>query len=174
MWPADPVKVKGLIGVVPDDSNLYPELTCRRNLEYMGELYGLPRRERGRRVAGLLETFGLADRAGMPFRALSRGLKRRLVLAAALVHSPQVLFLDEPTIGLDVPSARNLRQVIRRVNREGGHGFPDHPQPGRGRGAGPNRVHPGAGDGWWPSDRRKISATGWSGGCSWSWAWPGR
>jgi len=115
----EPVKVKARIGVVPDESNLYPELSCRRNLDYLGELYGLPRRVRRARGAELLELFALADRAEKPFRALSRGLKRRLVLAAALVHSPEVLFLDEPTIGLDVPSARALRQLIRRINREG-------------------------------------------------------
>jgi len=115
----EPVRVKARIGVVPDESNLYPELSCRRNLDYLGELYGLPRQARSKRAGELLDMFGLADRAGTLFRALSRGLKRRLVLAAALVHSPEVLFLDEPTIGLDVPSARNLRSVIRRINQEG-------------------------------------------------------
>jgi ABC-2 type transport system ATP-binding protein len=115
----EPVKVKARIGVVPDESNLYPELSCRRNLDYLGELYGLSRGVRRARVGELLGLFSLADRAEMPFRALSRGLKRRLVLAAAMVHAPEVLFLDEPTIGLDVPSARALRQLIRRINQEG-------------------------------------------------------
>ncbi|MEW5913522.1 MAG: ABC transporter ATP-binding protein [Thermodesulfobacteriota bacterium] len=115
----EPVKVKARIGVVPDESNLYPELSCGRNLDYLGELYGLTREARRARVAELLALFSLADRAQMPFRALSRGLKRRLVLAAAMVHAPEVLFLDEPTIGLDVPSARALRQLIRRINQEG-------------------------------------------------------
>jgi ABC-2 type transport system ATP-binding protein len=115
----EPVKVKERIGLVPDESNLYAELSCRRNLDYLGELYGLPRQARKKRLAELLELFELTDRAGMPFGALSRGLKRRLVLAAALVHSPEVLFLDEPTIGLDVPSARALRELIRRINQDG-------------------------------------------------------
>jgi ABC-2 type transport system ATP-binding protein len=115
----EPVKVKARIGVVPDESNLYPELTCWRNLDYLGELYGLSSQARRKRIGELLDMFGLAERADMPFRALSRGLKRRLVLAAALVHSPEALFLDEPTIGLDVPSARNLRGLIRRINHEG-------------------------------------------------------
>ena len=115
----DPVKVKERVGVVPDESNLYGELSCRRNLDYLGELYSLHRKARKKRLAELLDLFGLADRAEMPFRALSRGLKRRLVLAAALVHSPEVLFLDEPTIGLDVPSARALRELIRDINRQG-------------------------------------------------------
>ena len=115
----DPVAVKSRIGVVPDESNLYPELSCQDNLTYLGRLYGLGRDERAARSRELLERFGLAKRAGMPFRALSRGLKRRLVLAAALVHSPEMLFLDEPTNGLDVPGARELRSLIRDVNQQG-------------------------------------------------------
>ena len=115
----EPVFVKERIGVVPDESNLYPELTCRRNLEYMGELYGLPRGGRTSRAAELLSFFDLTDRATTPFGALSRGLKRRLTIAAALVHDPEVVFLDEPTSGLDVPSSRALRELIRTINRQG-------------------------------------------------------
>lgn len=115
----DPVFVKGKIGVVPDGSNLYPELTCRRNLEYLGELYGLHRRARTLKVGDLLSHFDLADREHTPFGALSRGLKRRLTIAAALVHDPQVIFLDEPTSGLDVASARALRELIQTINRQG-------------------------------------------------------
>jgi ABC-2 type transport system ATP-binding protein len=114
-----PVFVKERIGVVPDESNLYPELTCRRNLEYLGELYGLPRAGRTSRAAELLSFFDLAHRATTPFGALSRGLKRRLTIAAALVHDPEVVFLDEPTTGLDVPSARAVRELIRSINRQG-------------------------------------------------------
>ena len=115
----NPVAVKEKIGVVPEESNLYPELACRRNLEYLGELYGLSRARRKARADALLDTFDLAGKADAPFRTLSRGLKRRLTVAAALVHSPQVLFLDEPTAGLDVPSARALRSLIRAINRDG-------------------------------------------------------
>ncbi|MDD3580273.1 MAG: ABC transporter ATP-binding protein [Desulfobacca sp.] len=115
----NPVLVKERIGVVPDESNLYPELTCRRNLEYLGELYGLRRRVRAGKAAELLSCFDLADRENTPFGALSRGLKRRLTIAAALVHDPEVIFLDEPTSGLDVASARALRELIRTINRQG-------------------------------------------------------
>ncbi|MFP3868916.1 MAG: ATP-binding cassette domain-containing protein [Desulfobacteraceae bacterium] len=115
----DPVLVKGCIGVVPDESNLYPELTCRRNLEYLGELYGLRRGARTIKAGDLLSRFDLADRATTPFGALSRGLKRRLTIAAALMHDPEVVFLDEPTVGLDVPSARALRELIRTINYRG-------------------------------------------------------
>jgi len=116
---ADPVRVKARIGVVTDSSNLYPELTCRRNLEYLGELYGLGRTARRGRAQELLEMVGLADRAADRFDSLSRGMKRRLTIAAALVHRPPILFLDEPTVGLDVPSARSLREFIRQVHRQG-------------------------------------------------------
>jgi len=116
---ADPVFVKSRIGVVTETSNLYPELRCRRNLDYIGELYGLSSAERATRVGELLEAFGLSEKAEARFGTLSRGMKRRLALAAALVHQPQVLFLDEPTTGLDVPSARALRQLIRRIARDG-------------------------------------------------------
>ena len=115
----DPVGIKQQIGVVPEESNLYPELSCRRNLEYLGELYGLPRTARKEKAESLLTLFDLTDKAAAPFRALSRGLKRRLTVAAALIHSPQVVFLDEPTAGLDVPSARSLRSLIRTINRDG-------------------------------------------------------
>jgi len=115
----DPVTVKQRIGVVPEESNLYPELTCRGNLIYMGELYGLSKAARRSKADALLALFNLTDRASMPFRALSRGMKRRLTVAAALVHSPEVLFLDEPTAGLDVPSARHLRSHIRAINQAG-------------------------------------------------------
>ena len=115
----DPVAVKQRIGVVPEESNLYPELTCRRNLEYLGELYGLARACRRSRADELLDSFDLADKAAAPFRSLSRGMKRRLTVAAALVHSPEIIFLDEPTAGLDVPSARALRSLIRVINRDG-------------------------------------------------------
>jgi len=115
----EPVSVKQLIGVVPEESNLYPELTCRRNLEYLGELYGLSSTARRKKVGDLLEIFNLADRGTTPFQTLSRGMKRRLTLAAALIHSPEVVFLDEPTVGLDVPSARDLRTLIQTINRNG-------------------------------------------------------
>jgi ABC-2 type transport system ATP-binding protein len=115
----DPVPVKQLIGVVPEESNLYPELTCRRNLEYLGELFGLSSTARRKKAGDLLEIFNLANRGTTPFRALSRGMKRRLTLAAALIHSPEVVFLDEPTVGLDVPSARDLRILIQTINRNG-------------------------------------------------------
>ena len=110
------VAVKQRIGVVPEESNLYPELTCRRNLEYLGELYGLSREARRKRAGELLETFDLDDRGAVPFRALSRGLKRRLTVAAALIHSPEIAFLDEPTAGLNTSEKNKIMAFIRQLN----------------------------------------------------------
>jgi ABC-2 type transport system ATP-binding protein len=116
----DPVGVKQRLGVVPDASNLYPELTCGQNLDYLGELYGLTKAGRRARTEELLALFRLADKRATPCAALSRGLQRRLTIAAALMHRPEILFLDEPTAGLDVPSAKALRGLIQQLNRTDG------------------------------------------------------
>ncbi len=115
----EPVDVKKTIGLVPETSNLYGELTAFKNLIYQAELYGVPKRERRSRALNLLEEFGLIEHQEKPFRALSRGLKRRLTIAAALVHHPKILFLDEPTTGLDVMSARGLRRLIGDLKKKG-------------------------------------------------------
>jgi len=112
-------RIKKQIGVVPETSNLYNELSARDNLIFMEQLYGTPRRERGPRAEELLRRFRLGARADTPFAKLSRGMKRALTVAAALVHRPRLLFLDEPTVGLDVVSARSLRTLIEGLRREG-------------------------------------------------------
>jgi ABC-2 type transport system ATP-binding protein len=114
----DPVRAKETVGVVPEASNLYGELTARKNLVYMAQLYGLAKKEWEPRADELLGEFGLADRKDSKFQGFSRGMKRRLTIAAALVHRPRLLFLDEPTTGLDVMSARGLRQVIRKLREK--------------------------------------------------------
>jgi ABC-2 type transport system ATP-binding protein len=108
-----------LIGVVPDESNLYPELTGFENLCFCGALYGMPGREREPRARELLDMFGLAEAAGRKFAGYSKGMKRKLSIAAAIIHSPAILFLDEPTTGIDVASARHMRQLIAEMNRAG-------------------------------------------------------
>jgi len=82
-------------------------------------MYGVPRNQRKERGMNLLKFFGLEDRKRAKFKELSKGLKRRLTIAAALVHKPKILFLDEPTIGLDVKSKRQIWNLIRRLNEEG-------------------------------------------------------
>ncbi len=106
------VEIKRKIGVVPEASNLYDELTVRENLGFVSKLYHVPRRLREERIARLLDSFDLDEYGGRRFGRLSKGLKRRAVLAAALIHEPDILFLDEPTSGLDVVSARTLRRMI--------------------------------------------------------------
>jgi len=106
------VEIKRKIGVVPEASNLYDELTVRENLGFVSKLYHVPRRLREERITRLLDSFDLDEHGGRRFGRLSKGLKRRTVLAAALIHEPDILFLDEPTSGLDVVSARTLRRMI--------------------------------------------------------------
>lgn len=115
----DPVRAKESVGVVPESSNLYAELTARENLIYMAQLYGVPKKEWETRCAELLKDFNLLDRANTKFQGFSRGMKRRLTIAAALVHRPHILFLDEPTTGLDVMSARGLRGVVKKLKEKG-------------------------------------------------------
>jgi len=113
------VNVKRCVGVVPETSNLYNELTVWENLRFMAGMYHVPKNEREHRITSLLKTFGLTDRSGAKFGGLSKGLKRRATIAAALVHHPEILFLDEPTSGLDVMSARSLRKFLKNLRETG-------------------------------------------------------
>jgi ABC-2 type transport system ATP-binding protein len=112
-------QIKKRIGVVPEISNLYDELTAFGNLLFMAQLYGVPSRERKKKAGELLKTFRLYERKDSLFRTFSRGMKRALTIAAALIHNPEVLFLDEPTIGLDVVASRSLRNLISNLRRQG-------------------------------------------------------
>ncbi|MFX1475070.1 MAG: ABC transporter ATP-binding protein [Promethearchaeota archaeon] len=111
--------VKQQIGLMPEISNLYEELSVWRNLVFVAQLYGVPRGERGHRIRAILHQVDLEDRRDMLFRRLSKGLQRRVVLAAALIHQPSILILDEPTVGLDVLSRRLLHQMIRSLHEAG-------------------------------------------------------
>jgi ABC-2 type transport system ATP-binding protein len=115
----EPTEVKKRIGVVPESSNLYDELNVHENLQFVSKLYHIQSKLREGRIEDLLKTFQLIEYRNRPFGKLSKGLKRRVVLAAALLHKPEILFLDEPTSGLDVMSARSLRQVISDLAKEG-------------------------------------------------------
>jgi ABC-2 type transport system ATP-binding protein len=114
-----PKAAQHLIGVVPDESNLYPELTGFENLCFCASLYGMQKNEREARARELLETFGLASAADRKFGGYSRGMKRKLTIAAGIIHNPPILFLDEPTTGIDVASARQIRQLIAGLHRAG-------------------------------------------------------
>jgi ABC-2 type transport system ATP-binding protein len=112
-------RIKKRVGVVPETSNLYAELSALDNLVFSMALYGVPRRERVVRAEEMLARFRLADKRDTPFAKLSRGMKRALTIATALAHRPGLVFLDEPTTGLDVISAHNLRQMIADLRQEG-------------------------------------------------------
>ncbi len=112
-------RIKKHIGVVPEASNLYDELTAFDNLVFSMQLYGVPRRDRKPRAEALLHRFRLSEKRDVPFAKLSRGMRRALTIAAALAHEPPLIFLGEPTTGLDVISARNLRQMIAGLRDEG-------------------------------------------------------
>jgi len=115
----DPRAAQHLIGVVPDESNLYPELTGFENLCFCAALYGMRKAEREARARELLGTFGLADAGDRGLGGYSRGMKRRLTIAAGIIHKPPILFLDEPTTGIDVASARQVRQLIADLHQAG-------------------------------------------------------
>jgi ABC-2 type transport system ATP-binding protein len=112
------VEAKRHVGVVPENSNLYDELSAIDNLVFMAQLYGVPRAQRKNRSEELLKVFGLYQRKDSPFRTFSRGMKRALTIAAALIHNPDILFLDEPTVGLDVVAARSLRNLIANLHQQ--------------------------------------------------------
>ena len=112
-------KAQEIIGVVPDESNLYNEMNGFDNLCFCGALYGLSKPGREEKAHRLLELFGLKDAAGKKFMAYSKGMKRKLTIAAALIHEPEILFLDEPTTGIDVASVRQIRNLIKELNENG-------------------------------------------------------
>jgi ABC-2 type transport system ATP-binding protein len=114
-----PRAAQHLIGVVPDESNLYPELSGFDNLNFCAALYGMDKIERQERAWELLEAFDLTKAARRKFGGYSKGMKRRLTIAAGIIHRPKILFLDEPTTGIDVASARQLRQLIGDLNASG-------------------------------------------------------
>lgn len=114
-----PRAAQHLIGVVPDESNLYPELSGFDNLCFCAALYGMGKEERRARAGELLQVFDLTKAAGRKFGGYSKGMKRRLTIAAGIIHRPRILFLDEPTTGIDVASARQLRQLIGDLHGNG-------------------------------------------------------
>jgi ABC-2 type transport system ATP-binding protein len=112
-------EVRRLIGIVPQELAIYPELTARENLQFFGELYGLAGGKLKDRVQGVLEAIGLEDRADHRASTFSGGMKRRLNLGAALVHGPRLLLLDEPTTGVDPQSRNHIFEEVKRLNALG-------------------------------------------------------
>ena len=118
-YSSRPRVAQAVMGVVPDESNLYEDLDGFDNLSFCAALYGMERCRREQRAKELLELFGLTQAGRRPFKSFSKGMKRKLTIAAGIIHTPKILFLDEPTTGIDVMSARQIRTLIQELNRSG-------------------------------------------------------
>ena len=116
---AEPMAVRNLIGVVPQELALYDDLTARENMVFWGQMYGLSGKALKTRVDEVLEQIGLADRAGQRVRTYSGGMKRRVNIGVGLLHRPRLLFMDEPTVGIDPQSRRAILDSVKDLNRQG-------------------------------------------------------
>ena len=114
-----PSACKQLIGVVPQEISLYEELSAYQNLMFWGNLYGIPHDILKERIHTTLELIGLLDRKKDLIKTYSGGMKRRINIAAALLHQPKVLFMDEPTVGIDPQSRNHIFEVIETLNEQG-------------------------------------------------------
>ena len=115
----DNMQVRKSIGIVPQEIALYDDLTALENLQYWGKLYDLKGRELDQRVEVVLEQIGLSDRAKDRVKTYSGGMKRRVNIAAGLLHKPKLLFMDEPTVGIDPQSRRMILDMVKELNRQG-------------------------------------------------------
>lgn len=113
------LEIKRIIGVVPQEISLYHTLTARENLAFYGKVYGLSRQVRKERIAKILEMAGLSERADEPIQNFSGGMKRRINIGIALLHNPRILFLDEPTVGVDPQSRKKIYDTILELNNQG-------------------------------------------------------
>jgi ABC-2 type transport system ATP-binding protein len=115
----EPLKAKQVMGILPEMANAYIDLTAWQNLMFLGELYGVSRTLRRERATMLLKKLGLYERKDQLVKGFSKGMKQRLLICMALLNQPKILFLDEPTVGLDVQSARLMREMLRELNKDG-------------------------------------------------------
>ena len=115
----DPMAVRNAIGVVPQDLALYEDLTARENLSFWGQMYGLSGKELNTRIEQVLEQIGLTDKAKQRIKTYSGGMKRRVNIGVGLLHKPRLLFMDEPTVGIDPQSRRAILDSVKELNRNG-------------------------------------------------------
>jgi len=116
---SDPLDVKSVLGVVPQDIALYEDLTARENLTFWGKMYGLRGAALKARVNEMLDIIGLRDRANERVGKYSGGMKRRVNIGVALLHKPKVIYLDEPTVGIDPQSRRNILDSVVALKNQG-------------------------------------------------------
>ena len=114
-----PLHAKAVCGYLPDTPNLYPKLSARELLRFVGDLYEINQEQIERRSQELLNLFELADAADDPIDTYSHGMQQKTALASALIHDPQVLVMDEPTVGLDPRSARLIKDILRQLAERG-------------------------------------------------------
>lgn len=112
-------KVKNFIGVVPQDIALYPTLTGKENLEFYGAMYGVPKNILNNKIDTWLKKFDLEKAANKRVSSYSGGMKRKINLIAGILHQPELLFLDEPTVGVDVQSRSDIMNSLKELNNEG-------------------------------------------------------
>jgi len=115
----EPMAVRNAIGVVPQDLALYEDLTARENLAFWGQMYGLSGKVLNTRIDEVLEQIGLTDKAKQRVKTYSGGMKRRVNIGVGLLHKPQLLFMDEPTVGIDPQSRRAILDSVKELNRSG-------------------------------------------------------
>ncbi|WP_448335306.1 ATP-binding cassette domain-containing protein [Bellilinea sp.] len=116
----EPYAVRRVIGIVPQEIALYEDLTARENLQFWGQLYGLSGRELKERCEEVLEQTGLQEKANQRVKTFSGGMKRRLNIGVGLLHRPRLLFMDEPTVGIDPQSRRAILDTVKDLNRQAG------------------------------------------------------
>lgn len=115
----EPMAVRKAIGVVPQELALYDDLTARENLAFWGQMYDLRGAALNARIAEVLAQIGLADRANQRVKTFSGGMKRRVNIGVGLLHRPRLLFMDEPTVGIDPQSRRAILDSVKELNRQG-------------------------------------------------------
>ncbi|MCL4275850.1 MAG: ATP-binding cassette domain-containing protein [Anaerolineales bacterium] len=115
----EPMAVKQVIGVVPQELALYEDLTARENLIFWGQMYGLSGKSLNSRVDEVLEQIGLVDKAKNQVKTYSGGMKRRVNIGVGLLHKPRLLFMDEPTVGIDPQSRRAILDTVKDLNKQG-------------------------------------------------------
>ena len=115
-----PLEAKRLLGVVPQEIALYPTLNARQNLEFFGRMYGLSGKDLARRIDVMLEFVELSDRQSDRIETFSGGMKRRINIAAGLLHDPQVIYMDEPTVGIDPQSRRRILDTVKQLREQRG------------------------------------------------------